>query len=116
VIPFLVDQNSNEHIVDGMFRRNAKIEFIHLRDVGLAAVPDPAVLEWAALRGLVLLTHDRKTIPPFAHARVAASQPMPGVFLVRNDMPVRQAIDELVIAACCMTLDECKDLVTYFPL
>ena len=56
--------------------------------------PDPMVLEWAAARGLVLLTHDRKTIPPFAYARVAAGLPMPGVFLVSDDMPIGQAIDE----------------------
>ena len=55
---FLVDQNFNEHIVDGLTRRDATLEFIHVRDVGLAAAPDPMILEWAAAHGLVLLTHD----------------------------------------------------------
>ena len=63
---FLVDQNFNEHIVDGLTRREATLEFTHVRDVGVAAAPDPRILEWAAVHGLVLLTHDRKTIPPFA--------------------------------------------------
>jgi predicted nuclease of predicted toxin-antitoxin system len=68
---FLVDQNFNEHIVAGLSRRDATPEFIHVHDVGLASAPDPMILEWAAEHGLVLLSHDRKTIPPFAHARVA---------------------------------------------
>jgi len=113
---FLVDQNFNERIVDGLTRRDPAIEFIHVRDVGLAAAPDPVILEWAAAHGLVLLTHDRKTIPPFAYARVAAGSPMPGVFLVSDDIPSRQAIDELLIAAHCLTSEECKDIVKYFPM
>jgi predicted nuclease of predicted toxin-antitoxin system len=113
---FLVDQNFNEHIVDGLTRRDATLEFIHVRDVGLATAPDPIILEWAAAHGLVLLTHDRKTVPPFAHARVASGLPMPGVFLVSDDMPVGQAIKELLMAAHCLTPQECKDTVQYFPL
>jgi hypothetical protein len=84
--------------------------------VGLAAAPDPTILEWAAAHGLVLLTHDRRTIPPFAHARVVAGLPMTGVFLVSDAMPIGQAIDELLMAAHCLSPDECKDLVKYFPL
>lgn len=116
MIEFLVDQNFNEHIVDGLTRRDATLEFTHVRDVGLAAAPDPTILEWAARHGLVLLTHDRKTIPSFAHARVAAGLPMPGVFLVSDDMPIGQAIDELLIAVYCQSPEECKDIVTYFPM
>ena len=116
MISFLVDQNFNEHIVDGLTRRDATLEFIHVRDVGLAAAPDPSVLEWAAEKGLVLLTHDRKTIPPFAHARIAAGLPLPGVFLVDDRMQIGQAIDEVLFAVYCLTPSECKDIVKYFPM
>ncbi len=116
MISFLVDQNFNEHIVDGMTRRDATLEFVHVREVGLAEAADATVLEWAAAHDLVLLTHDGKTVPPIAHARVAGGLPMPGVFLVGDEMPVGQAIDELLIAAHCLSPDECKDIVRYFPL
>ena len=56
MIAFLVDQNFNEHIVDGLTRRDETIDFIHVRDIGLAAALDSVVLEWAAAHGLVLLT------------------------------------------------------------
>ena len=88
MIEFLVDQNFNEDIVDGLTRRDPSLEFTYLRDVGLADATDPAILEWAATHGLVLLTHDRKTIPPFAYARVAAGLPMPGVLLVSSRLPI----------------------------
>jgi predicted nuclease of predicted toxin-antitoxin system len=87
VIALLVDQNFNEDIVDGLTRRDASLEFVRVRDVGSAAAPDPTIPKWAAEHGLVLLTHDRRTIPPFAHARVAAGLPMPGVFLVVTVRP-----------------------------
>jgi predicted nuclease of predicted toxin-antitoxin system len=116
VISFLVDQNFNEHIVAGMTRRNASLEFTFARDVGLAEAPDPVVLEWAALRDLVLLTHDRRTVPSFAYTRVAEGLPMPGVFLVSNDMPTGRAIEELLIAAGCLLSEDCKNQVYHFPL
>jgi hypothetical protein len=116
VISFLVDQNFNEHIVDGLTRRDPTLEFTHVRNVGLAAAPDPVILEWAASQGLVLLTHDRKTVPAFAYARVADGLPMPGVFLVNDDMPISQAMDELQIAVYCLSPEECSNIVKYFPI
>lgn len=116
MICLLVDQNFNEKIVDGLTRRDATLDFVHVRDVGLAAAPDPAILDWAASALRVLLTHDRKTIPPIALARVAAGEPMPGVFLVDDQMPIGQAIDELLIAIHCLSAEECKDIVKYFPM
>jgi predicted nuclease of predicted toxin-antitoxin system len=116
VIAFLVDHNFNEHIMDGLTRRDPTLEFTHVRDVGLAAAPDQEILEWAAAHRLVLLTHDRKTVPPLALARITEGLPMPGVFLLRDDLPIGQAIDELLIAAVCLLPAECENLIRYFPL
>jgi len=116
MIRLLVDQNFNEHIVHGLVRRQTRLDLVHIRDVGLSAAPDTTILEWAANQGRILLTHDRQTIPRVAYARVKGSQPMPGVFLVSDDMAIGQAIDEILLAAVCLDPDECKDLVRYFPL
>lgn len=116
MISLLVDQNFNEHILDGLTRRMPDLDAVLVRNVGLAAKVDPVILEWAATHGRVLLTHDRSTIPPFAYARVAAGQTMPGVFLVSDDMPIGQAIEELFVAIQCLRPEECKDRVQYFPL
>lgn len=116
MIGFLVDQNFNEHIVGGLTRRDADLEFTHVRDVDLASARDETVLEWAASQGLVMLTHDRKTMAPLADARVAAGLRMPGVFLVRDDMPVGAAVEELLIAVHCLTAEECENLVLRFPM
>lgn len=116
MISFLVDQNFNQRIVTGLVRREPGLVIIHARDVGLDEAPDPEVLAWAAERDLVLLTHDRKTIPPFVKSRVSAGLPVPGVFLVNDTMPVGKAVEELQAALHCLSGDECRDLVYYFPL
>jgi hypothetical protein len=89
---------------------------MRVQDVGLSATPDPHVLAWAAVEGCILLTQDRDTMPNFACDRVQAGQPMPGVFLVSDLMPVGQAIEEILLAVECLPPEECKDLVRFFPL
>jgi predicted nuclease of predicted toxin-antitoxin system len=99
-----------------MTRRNAALEFTHVRDLGLAEAPDPVILEWAAVHDLILRTHDRKPVPSFAYARVAAGLPMPGVFLASGDMPIGRAIEKLMIAVGCLSSEEREDQVHHFPL
>jgi hypothetical protein len=66
--------------------------------------------------GRILLTHDRDTLPNFAYVRVRAGQAMPGVFLVSDLMPVGQAIAEILLVVECLTPEECRDFVRFFPL
>ena len=116
MIRLLADQNFNGRILKGLARRQPAIDVLHVRDIGLSAAADPVILEWAAADGRILLTHDRQTIPGFAHARVAAGEPMPGVFLVNKALAIGHAIAEIHLAAHCLTPDECKDIVKYFPM
>ncbi len=89
---------------------------MRVQDVGLSETVDPDVLAWAATEGRILLTHDRNTLPNYAYELVRAGQPMPGVFLVSDLMPVGQAIDEILLAVDCLSPEECKDFVRFFPL
>jgi predicted nuclease of predicted toxin-antitoxin system len=116
VLKLVSDENFNGDILRGLFRRRPDLDVVRVQDVGLSATPDPDVLAWAAAEGRILLTHDRDTMPNFAHDRVRAGQPLPGVFLVSGLMPVGQAIDEIPLADECLTPEECKDLVRFFPL
>ncbi len=116
MIRFLIDQNFNRHIVNGLIGREEGLNVLHVRDLGLSTASDPEILEVAARLDRILLTHDRKTMPTFAHDRVNAGQPMPGVFLVSGDMPVRDAIEEIYLALHCLTPAECRDIVKYLPI
>lgn len=77
---------------------------------------DPVILDWAASNGRILLTHDRATMPDFAYERLLQGQPMLGLFVINDRMPVRQVIDELLLLIDCSEQDEWKGIVLYLPL
>jgi len=116
VLRLVSDENFKGEILRGLLRRLPELDLVRVQDAGLAASPDSAVLEWAAGEGRILLTQDRATMPKVAFERVRARHAMPGVFLVSDSMATGQAIDELALAVQCLSPEECRDLVTFFPL
>jgi predicted nuclease of predicted toxin-antitoxin system len=116
VIRLLADENVNGHVLNGLAEREPSLDLITVKEAGLAGLSDPEILEWAAAHSRVLLTHDQRTIPNFAYARVTSRAPMPGVFLVNNEMPAGDAIEEIRIAVHCLSEEECNDVVKYFPM
>jgi predicted nuclease of predicted toxin-antitoxin system len=116
MVRLLSDQNFNGDIVRGLLLRRPILDLIRVQDVGLEEADDPILLEWAAANDRILATHDRATMPDFAYARVVAEQPMPGVFVVNDRMPVRQAIEELLLIEDCSEQAEWAGRVVYLPL
>lgn len=89
---------------------------MRVQDAGLSGADDPTILEWAAVEGRVLVTHDASTLTQHAYQRVADGQPMPGVFEVGTNVRVAQAIDDLLLLAECSLEGEWKGQVRYLPL
>lgn len=116
MLKLVSDENFNGDILRGLFRRRPDLDVVRVQDIGLSATPDPDILEWAAREGRILLTHDCDTMVYFACSRVKAGQAMPGVFLVSDQMPIGQAIDEILLAFDCLTSEECKDFIRFIPL
>jgi hypothetical protein len=116
VLKLVSDENFNGDILRGLYRRRPDVSVVRVQDVGLSAFSDPEILAWAAIEGRILLTHDRDTVPSCAYERVRVGQAMPGVFLVSDLMPLSQAIDEILLAAECLTQEECQNVVKFFPL
>jgi predicted nuclease of predicted toxin-antitoxin system len=116
MLSLLSDENFNGDIIRGLFLRQPNLDLLRVQDVGLQEVDDPAILAWAAINERILLTHDRATMPDFAYNRLVASEPMVGVFVVNDRMPIRQAIDELLLLIDFSTQVEWKGVVLYLPL
>jgi hypothetical protein len=110
------DENFNNDVVRGVRRRNPAVDIVRVQDVGLSAAVDVAILEWAAQSGRVLLTHDVTTMTRYAHERVREGKPMPGVFEVGRHVPIRIAIEEIVLLAECSLDQEWEGQVRYLPL
>lgn len=116
MLRLLSDENFNGDIVRGLFLRQPELDLLRVQDVGLRKADDPAILDWAASNGRILLTHDRATMPDFAYERISQGQQMSGLFVINDRIPVRQTIDELLLLIDGSEQDEWQGIVLYLPL
>ena len=116
MVRLLSDENFNGDIVRGLLLRRPELDLVRVQDFGLEEADDPTILAWATENNRILLTHDRATMPDFAYARLMAGQPMPGVFVLNDRLPIKQAIDELLLIDACSEQVEWEGLVLYLPL
>jgi hypothetical protein len=82
----------------------------------LIEVDDPTILAWAVENQRIILTHDRATMPDFAYNRLVRGEAMLGMFVINDRMPLRQAIDELLLLIDCTEQGEWEGVVLYLPL
>ena len=109
------DENLDNRILAGLRRRIPFLDLVRVQDVGLAGVPDPEVLAWAAAEGRVLLSHDVATITHYAYERIRNGQPMPGVFEIHARAPLGVVIEDLVLAVESSVPGEWEGQVLYLP-
>ncbi len=115
-VRLLFDEDFNGRIIRGVRRRPITFETITAAEAELGNRGDDIVLEWAANNGRLLISHDRRTLRPAAERRLVAGLSMSGLILVRQDYPIGQAIDEIVLIGEVSTAEEWLGLITYLPL
>ena len=113
---FLSDEDFNRRIVRGLRRRLPLLDMVRVQDVGLTTRPDTEVLEWAANENRVVLTHDVTTMSKQAFDRVEKGLAMPGVIEVSQDVPIGEAIEDLILIAECSLENEWNNQVIYLPI
>ncbi len=116
MLPLAGDEDLDGRIVRGLRRLEPGIDLVLVTEAGLQGHPDPEVLEWAAGEGRALVTQDENTMTGHAWDRIGAGLPMPGVIVRGKGVTIRQAIDELLVAALCGTAEDFKDQVVFLPL
>lgn len=112
----VADENFNNDVVRGLFRRHPSLDLVRVQDVGLSGAEDPEVLAWAAREQRILLTHDVQTITEYAYRRVQAGERMPGVVEVGRRVSVGVAIEDLVLFVECSLEGEWEGRIAYLPL
>lgn len=116
MLRLLSDENVHGDIVRGLLLRQPDLDLQRVQDVGLRQWEDPEILEWATNNNRILLTHDRATIPDFAYDRIMQEKIMPEVLVIHNQMPIRQAIDEILLLVECSQQTEWSDIILYLPM
>ena len=63
-----------------------------------------------------MVTHDANTMVRHAYARVAAGEPMAGVIVVAQDLPIGGVIEDLILIDQCTEKHEWQGQVIFLPL
>lgn len=94
----LCDEDLDGTLYDALRQQCPDWELIRVQDVGLGGADragDPAILEWAAANGLVVMTQDRNTMTAHAHARLAVNLTVPGLIVVKARTPIAQTTGDI---------------------
>lgn len=113
MISFVADENFNGILLRGLKRRLPQLDVIRVQDTALLGKDDDDVLEWASTQRRIVLTHDLATLVDAAYRRVAQQQPMAGVFAIKANMPIRDALDRLHLLAECSLEGEWDNQVLF---
>jgi Domain of unknown function (DUF5615) len=116
MIRLLTDENVDNNIMRGLARRLPHLDFVSVRDVGLAGSPDLLLLKWAANEQRVIVTHDIKTMVRDANQLVAQGEAMAGVIFVPDRLGIGRAINDLVRVLEDATESSMRNSVKYLPL
>jgi hypothetical protein len=113
---FLADENFNNDILRGVWRRIPEASFTRVQDTEIAGADDSRVLEYAAEQGYIVLTHDVNTMRGYFYARVKADLPVPGLFLVHKQIPIGEVVDVLELIILASDESEWDGKAIYVPL
>ena len=104
-ISFQADADLNEEIIWGLIRQEPSVDFKTATEADLSGLPDTEVLARAAQENRILVTHDRRTMPTH-FADFIQHHTSPGVFIISQNLSLRQAIDELLLFWACSESEE----------
>ena len=113
---FLADENINAAIISGLLLRLPQLDITTVQAEGLAGAGDPEILAWAAQHDRLLLTHDKKTIPPFVYERLARGEPVAGVIEIADRASLNQVIEDILLIAQCSVPGEHRSMIVRVPL
>jgi hypothetical protein len=111
---YQADNDLRKAIVRGATRREPQMNFRSAQSARLDGIPDPEVLAFAADEGRILISHDFQTMP--MHFRqFTQGRRSPGVLLVRQDLPVGEAIETLLLVWRASEADEWVNRLCLVP-
>lgn len=116
MLALAADENFNNDILRGLMRSKPDLDVVRVQDAGLSGADDRTVLEWAARQNRILLTHDVSTITYYANDRLREGKRMPGIFEVSRSVPIKVAIDDILLLAECSNEAEWEGQIRYLPL
>lgn len=110
---FLSDADLRLQIITGLKRLETEIDFMSAQQANLAGLRDMEVLRLAAEMNRVLISHDRRTMPAAFYDFILGRK-SPGLILIAQGCPIRQAIEGIRICYHLLTTEEFEIVFSTF--
>jgi hypothetical protein len=111
---FLADADLRYPIIRGLNRIDPSIDFQTALQAKLARLTDAEVLRVGAASGRIVVSHDRRTMAA-AFYRFIRDHASPGLVLIKQGCPLRQAIDQLHLCYHALSAEEFANRIQYLP-
>ena len=115
-IRFQADNDLSRIIVDATLRREPSIDFQPAQTAGLDNLDDELVLRRASEQRRILVSHDKRTMPPCLAEFIRRGGSSPGVLLViPQHAPVRSVAETLILIWADNRPEEWMNLIAKIP-
>ena len=116
MLRLLIDENLEQRILRGLQLRVPGLMYAVVQETGLAEASDRNLLEWAAQNQYVLVTHDRGSMLNAAQQRMRSKQRIAGLVIVKKELHLARAIEDLVLLLECSSERDTENQVAFIPL
>ena len=112
---FLGDANFNQKIVAGLLLREPAIDFALPQAMIPERMKDRDILDLAHSSGRIIVSHDVTTMPYWFDQCVAEGG-CAGLILLPDKVPIRDAIEDLLLIWHLTEAEEWKNRIEWLPL
>jgi|SRR5215213_9619567 len=116
MLRLLIDENVDNRILGVLKSRLPDLDYVLVKQIGMSGASDLELLKWAAIKTRIIVTHDKKTMIPYAQRLLRIGEPMAGVIFVPEQMAIGRAISDLKLTVACLSETDMKDRIEYLPL
>ncbi len=115
---FLLDENLDPSIRVALRQRSSEIVVWMVGDPGAPkkGTSDPDILLWCEAGNFSLVTNNRVSMPIHLRDHLASDRHIPGLFILRRYMRLRDVVDALELIWGASEAEEYLDLMRYLPI
>lgn len=96
-------------------RVSVSVRFVGEKDAPPKGTSDPDLLKWCEAADFILVTEDRRTMFRHLADHLETGQHILGVFVLRENTPIRRIIEELQLLAEASIEGEYFDQIRFLP-
>ncbi len=115
---YLLDENIDPRLKKALLQYSPDMVVWCVGDSGSPPLEtkDPEILIWCEKRKFTLITNNRASMPVHLREHLAAGRHIPGIFILKRIMAIREIIDELTLIWGATEPDEYADEIKYLPI